>query len=104
MRQHKKLSVTTGKLVSMIQSVVSPEAPAVVRLRQTSAALAAAEAAQAQAVLDLATEVEWDENAEFDMAGTHPVRIGADGTRLVDEHLPWKLPLRWGCRPRPRCG
>lgn len=75
---------------------MEPEAPAVVRLRQAAAVRAAAEAAQAQAVLDLATEVAWDENAEFDMAGTRPIRIGADGTRLVEEHLPLEVAAALG--------
>lgn len=80
----------------MIDSVVDPEGPAVVRLRQAAALLAAAEAAQAQALLDLAGEAEWDETAEFDVVGTRPVRIGVDGTRLVDEHVPLEVAAALG--------
>ena len=71
--------------------LVEREAPAVIRLRQVQALRAALDAAEAQAVLDLATEATWDEHAEFDLVGTRPIRIGADGTRLVDEHLPLEL-------------
>lgn len=71
--------------------LVEREAPAVVRLRQVHALRAALDAAEAQAILDLATEAEWDENAEFDIVGTRPIRIGADGTRLIDEHLPLEI-------------
>lgn len=77
-------------------SVVEPEAPAIERLRQAAAMQAAAEAAQAQALLDLAAEAEWDESAEFDMVGTRPIRVGADGTRLVDEHLPLEVAAALG--------
>lgn len=71
--------------------LVEREAPAVVRLRQVHALRAALDAAEAQAILDLAREADWDENAEFDVVGTRPIRIGADGTRLVDEHLPLEV-------------
>ncbi|MCW5950799.1 MAG: hypothetical protein KIT69_00830 [Propionibacteriaceae bacterium] len=80
----------------MIMSVVEPEAPAIERLRQAAAVQAAAEAAQAQALLDLAAEVEWDSDAEFDMVGTRPIRVGAGGTRLVDEHLPLEVAAALG--------
>lgn len=80
----------------MVGSVVEAEAPAVVRLRQAATVQAAAEAAQAQALVDLAAEAEWDEKAEFDMAGTRPIRIGADGTRLIDEHLPLEVAAALG--------
>ncbi|MGC3955761.1 MAG: hypothetical protein QM804_16170 [Propionicimonas sp.] len=56
----------------------------------------ALDAAEAQAILDLASEVEWDEQAEFDMVGTRPIRIGADGSRLVDEHLPLEVAAAQG--------
>jgi hypothetical protein len=71
--------------------LVERGAPAVVRLRQVHALRAALDAAEAQAVLDLATEVAWDERAEFDVVGTRPIRIGSDGSRLVDEHLPLEV-------------
>lgn len=80
----------------MFSSVVEPSAPAVQRLRQAAAVQAAAEAAQAQALLDLAHEVEWDETAEFDVVGTRPIRIAADGTRLIDEHLPLEVAAALG--------
>ncbi|MGC3956267.1 MAG: hypothetical protein QM804_18835 [Propionicimonas sp.] len=71
--------------------LVERDAPAVVRLRQVEALRAALDAAEAQAILDLASEAEWDEHAEFDVVGTRPIRIGADGSRLVDEHLPLEV-------------
>lgn len=71
--------------------LVDRDAPAVVRLRQVYALRAALDAAESQALLDLASEADWDENAEFEIVGTRPVRIGADGSRLVDEHLPLEV-------------
>lgn len=80
----------------MVPQVVDRRAPAIQRLRQAAAIAAAAEAAQAQAIHDLAAEVEWDEDAEFTVVGTRPVRIGAGGTRLVDEHLPVEIAAALG--------
>jgi hypothetical protein len=62
--------------------------PAISRLRAAAEARAQAEIAEALAIADLAAEHEWDEGADFDVVGTRPVRIGADGTALVDEFLP----------------
>lgn len=43
------------------------------------------------AIADLAAEQAWDEHASFDVVGTRPVRLGADGTALVDEFLPLEV-------------
>jgi len=80
----------------MVGPVVSPRAPAVQRLREAAAIERAAQAAKAAAILDLAREVEWSETADFDVVGTRPVRIGADGTPLVDEHLPLEVAATLG--------
>ncbi|MDQ7992260.1 MAG: hypothetical protein AAGC63_15915 [Propionicimonas sp.] len=80
----------------MLTAVVTPGAPAVQRLREAAAAESAAQAAKAAAILDLAREVEWNEAAEFDVVGTRPVRLGADGTPLVDEHLPLEVAAALG--------
>jgi len=77
--------------------LVDGAAPAVARLRQVAALRAALDAAEAQAILDLATEVDWDEDAEFDVVGTRPVRIGSDGSRLVDEFVPLEVAAVHGC-------
>lgn len=62
-------------------------APAAERLRLAIEARTQAEIAEAQAIADLAAEHSWDENADFDVVGERPFRIGADGTRLVDEFI-----------------
>ena len=79
--------------------LVDSRAPAVVRLRQVAALRAALDAAEATAIADLARESDWNESAEFDIVGTRPVRIGADGTRLVDEFLPLEVAAAYGISP-----
>ncbi|HEX5334984.1 MAG TPA: hypothetical protein VFW55_03840, partial [Propionicimonas sp.] len=61
------------------------------RLRAAVEALARAEVEQAVAIAELAEAQEWTANATFDVVGTRPVRIGADGTALVDEFLPLEV-------------
>jgi hypothetical protein len=75
----------------MIETVVEREAPAMERLQAALAAESAAQAAKARAILDLALEREWCEGDEFEMVGERPVRIGGQGTPLVDESLPLEL-------------
>ena len=43
------------------------------------------------AIAELAEAEEWTADASFDVIGTRPVRIGADGTGLVDEFLPLEV-------------
>ena len=50
-----------------------------------------AEVEQAVAIAELAEAREWTADATFDVVGTRPVRIGADGTALVDEFLPLEV-------------
>ena len=88
--------MAAGRIEHMIE-LVDGAAPAVERLRQVAALRGALDAAEAQAVLDLATEVEWDENARFDVVGTRPIRLGSDGSRLVDEFVPRELAALHGC-------
>lgn len=57
---------------------------------------AALDAAEASAIIELAGESGWDEHAEFDVVGARPIRIGADGTRLVDEFLPLEVAAAYG--------
>jgi hypothetical protein len=40
---------------------------------------------------DLAVEHEWSAGDDFDVVGTRPCRVGADGTLLVDEFLPLEV-------------
>lgn len=68
-----------------------PVASAVERLRRAIETRTRAEIDEAVAIADLAAEHAWDENAAFDVVGTRPVRIGADGTALVDEFLPLEV-------------
>ncbi len=64
---------------------------AVERLRAAGQARTQAEVEEAVAIADLAAEQAWDEDACFDVVGARPVRIGADGTALVDEFLPLEV-------------
>lgn len=75
----------------MIETVVEQQAPAMQRLQAAVAAEAAAQAAKAVAILDLAHEQEWYSGAEFEMVGRRPVRIGVGDTPLVDETLPLEI-------------
>ncbi len=61
--------------------------PAAERLRRASAARTQAEIDEAVAIADLAAEHSWTADSEYDMIGTRLIRIGADGTRLVNEFL-----------------
>ncbi len=64
---------------------------AAVRLRAVFEAQARAEVDSAVAIAELAEAREWTADATFDVVGTRPVRIGADGTPLVDEFLPLEV-------------
>ncbi|HEY3338553.1 MAG TPA: hypothetical protein VGK18_08620 [Propionicimonas sp.] len=64
---------------------------AATRLRAVFEAQARAEVASAVAIAELAEAREWTAEATFDVVGTRPVRIGADGTALVDEFLPLEV-------------
>lgn len=61
------------------------------RLRAASRLQRLAEAEQLQAIADLAEHHEWTADDEFDVVGERPVRLGADGTRLVGEFLPLEV-------------
>ncbi|MCA0297085.1 MAG: hypothetical protein LCH96_17575, partial [Actinobacteria bacterium] len=50
-----------------------------------------AEIAEAVAIADLAAEHEWAADARIDVVGKRAVRIGGDGTALVDEFLPLEV-------------
>jgi hypothetical protein len=64
---------------------------ATVRLSAAVDALTKAEVEQPLAIAELAEAQEWTADATFDVIGTRPVRIGADGTGLVDEFLPLEV-------------
>jgi hypothetical protein len=66
-------------------------APAIARLRDAVAARTRAEIDEAVAIADLAAEHEWPADAQIEMIGTRAVRVGADGTCLVDEFLPLEV-------------
>lgn len=61
------------------------------RLRAAVDARSRAEVEEAVAIVELARVCRWPEDANFDVIGTRPVRIGADGTALVDEFLPLEV-------------
>ena len=75
----------------MIEVMGTQLAPAMTRLQVAVAAETAAIAAKARAILDLAAERDWGERDEFDVIGQRPIRIGGDGTPLVDEALPLEV-------------
>ena len=74
----------------MIERVRDGETP-IERLRHALDLRAHAEAAEAQAITDLAAEHHWDADAEYDLHGERPVRLGPDGTPLVGEFLPLEI-------------
>lgn len=55
------------------------------RLRSAITARTRAEIAEAEAIADFAAENEWPVDAEIDLIGQRPARIGADGTPLLNE-------------------
>ena len=67
------------------------DAAARVRLRDVFEAQARAEVDSAVAIAELAEAREWTADSTFDVIGTRPVRIGADGTALVEEFLPLEV-------------
>ncbi|MFT4110675.1 hypothetical protein [Propionicimonas sp.] len=75
----------------MVEMVAEQQAPAMARLEAAIAAETAAQAAKARAILDLALERQWSEGEEFEMVAERPVRIGGEGTPLVDEALPLEI-------------
>jgi hypothetical protein len=80
----------------VVEMVVEQAAPAMERLRSALAMESAAQVAKAQAILDLALEGDWAEGDEFELVGQRPVRIGGDGTPLVDESLPLEIAALMG--------
>jgi len=77
--------------LSRIEHMNDSLAAATARLRAAVEALTKAEVEQAVAIAELAEAQEWTADATFDVVGTRPVRIGADGTALVDEFLPLEV-------------
>jgi len=70
--------------------------PAAERLRLAVHAKVRAEIDEAEAIADLAVEHEWTGDDPVEVIGTRPVRIGADGTLLVDEFLPLEVAAMLG--------
>ncbi|HEY3340016.1 MAG TPA: hypothetical protein VGK18_16065 [Propionicimonas sp.] len=64
---------------------------ATARLRAAIEARKRAEVEEAVAIAELAEAHQWTADATVDVVGTRPVRIGADGTVLVDEFLPLEV-------------
>lgn len=81
------LSVNWPKIEHVSESLVR----AAERLRVAADARSRAEVEEAVAIVELARACEWPEDAAFDVVGTRPVRIGADGTALFDEFLPLEV-------------
>lgn len=68
-------------------SASSTTSSAADRLRLAIEARNRAEAVEARALADFAAEHEWPVDAEIDLVGQRPVRVGADGTPLLDEYV-----------------
>jgi hypothetical protein len=64
---------------------------AIDRLRAAVDTRARAEIDEAVAIAELAAEHEWPADAQIEMVGTRAVRVGADGTCLIDEFLPLEV-------------
>lgn len=82
----------------MIERVVIGTRPAGA-LQQLPAAVDAEQTAQAEqavAMLQLAHETGWAGGDEFELTGNRLVRIGCDGTPLVDEALPLEIAALYG--------
>ncbi|MFT4296059.1 MAG: hypothetical protein QM582_11675 [Micropruina sp.] len=71
-------------------------ASAVDRLRGAGELRKLADAEELHAVYELAVAHEWTTDDEFDVVGERPVRLGADGTRLVGEFLPLEIAAATG--------
>ena len=63
------------------------EGSAVERLRAAIGARSRAEVAEAVAIADYAAESEWPVDAEIELVGARPVRVGAAGTPVLDEFV-----------------
>lgn len=70
--------------------------PVVRQLRAAVAAERAAQASQAALILKLARENEWCGGDEFIMTAQRMIRMGFDGTPLVDEALPLEVACLYG--------
>lgn len=93
----EKLSVLAVRLGVMIEQVVEQQPDAAVRrLRAAVAAERAAQAEQAAAILELAHSTQWDGGDEFEMRTGRMIRIGFDGTPLIDEALPLEIAALYG--------
>lgn len=81
----------------MIEQVVEQRPDAAVRrLRAAVAAERAAQASQAAVILELAQQSDWTGGDEFEMNAGRLIRIGFDGTPLVDEALPLEIAALYG--------
>ncbi len=74
----------------MIQSFAA-SGTAVERLRYSMELRRQADAEEMRALADLTVEHSWTTTDEYDVVGEHPVRLGADGSRLVGEFLPLEV-------------
>ncbi|MFT4108492.1 MAG: hypothetical protein QM633_02635 [Propionicimonas sp.] len=70
---------------------IDPGAPAIQRLEAALVGESAMQVVKARAILELALEAGWSPADRFDLNGRRAVRLGADGTALVDEALPLEV-------------
>ncbi len=75
----------------MIHAVTPFQGTAVDRLRRSMELRRQADVEEMRALADLAVEHSWTTTDEYDVVGERPVRLGADGSRLVGEFLPLEI-------------
>lgn len=66
------------------------------RLRHAMELRRLADIEEVEAIAQLAAEHQWTTDDEFDIVGERPIRIGADGSRLVGEFLPLEVAALMG--------
>lgn len=75
----------------MIIAATPFQGTAVERLRYAMELRRQADADEMRAIAELAAEHSWTTTDEYDVIGERPVRLGADGSRLVGEFLPLEI-------------
>lgn len=83
------MSLVVGNRSSKIERMNTSAAgvTAADRLRSAVAARVEAEIAEAVAIADFAAENEWPADAQIDLVGQRPARVGADGTPVLNEFI-----------------
>jgi len=78
------------------QVLADPDASGMELLHAAIKLRTISETVEATAIARLAEENRWSDTDEYTVEGRRPVRIGADGTELVDETLPLEIAVARG--------